>query len=101
AALEREVAERTQQASLLDLTHDTIFVRDMNGVITYWNRGAEELYGWKPEQAVGRRAQELLKPVLPVALDEILAKLLRTGRWEGELDTTRADGTRVSVSSRS
>src|SRR5580704_11948555 len=38
--LEREVAERTQQASLLNLTHDTIFVRDMSDIITYWNRGA-------------------------------------------------------------
>ena len=41
--LRREVAERTQQASLLNLTHDTIFVRDMNDIITYWNRGAREL----------------------------------------------------------
>src|SRR5208282_1838541 len=50
--LEIEVAERTQQASLLNLTHDTIFVRDMSDVITYWNRGAQEMYGlspsWKP-----------------------------------------------------
>ena len=38
--LQVEVAERTQQASLLNLTHDTIFVRDMDFVITYWNRGA-------------------------------------------------------------
>jgi K+-sensing histidine kinase KdpD len=43
--LEIEVAERTQQASLLNVTHDTIFVRDMNDVITYWNQGAQELYG--------------------------------------------------------
>jgi len=98
--LEREVAVRTQQASLLDLTHDTIFVRDMNDVITYWNRGAEELYGWKAEQAIGQRAHELLRTVFPVPVDAIRAELVRTGRWEGELDTTRADGTRVTVSSR-
>src|ERR1700688_725067 len=48
--LEREVAERTQQASLLNLTHDSIFVRDMNDIITYWNRGARELYGWTAEE---------------------------------------------------
>src|SRR5258708_40365701 len=48
--LEIEVAERTQQANLLNLTHDTIFVRDMSDVITYWNRGAKELYGWTSEE---------------------------------------------------
>jgi len=100
AVLEREVLIRTEQASLLDLTHDTIFVRDMNDVITYWNRGAEELYGWKAEQAIGQRAHELLRTLCPVPVDAIRAGLVRTGRWEGELDTTRADGTRVTVSSR-
>ena len=63
--LEIEVAERTQQASLLNLTHDTIFVRDMSDVITYWNRGAQELYGWTAEEAIGKRAHELLQSVLP------------------------------------
>src|ERR1700722_16124951 len=53
--LEREVAIRTQQAGLLNLTHDTIFVRDMSAIITYWNRGAQEMYGWTPEQAIGKR----------------------------------------------
>jgi PAS domain S-box-containing protein len=100
SALEREVAERTQQASLLNLTHDTIFVRDMSDVITYWNRGAEELFGYKAEQAIGQRAHELLKTLFPVPHDEIRAEVLRTGRWEGELDKARADGTRLAVSSR-
>jgi PAS domain-containing protein len=40
--LQAEVLMRTEQASLLDLTHDSIFVRDMNDVVTYWNRGAQE-----------------------------------------------------------
>ena len=98
--LEVEVAERTQQASLLDLTHDSIFVRDMNDVITYWNRGAQELYGWTAEQAIGRRAHELLKAVFPAPVEEIQAELLRSDRWDGELDKTRADGTRVTVAAR-
>jgi PAS domain S-box-containing protein len=98
--LEREVAERTQQASLLNLTHDTIFVRDMNDIITYWNRGARELYGWTAEEAIGKHTHQLLKTDFPVPIDEVRAELLRTGRWEGELQKTKADGTRLVVASR-
>jgi PAS domain S-box-containing protein len=98
--LEIEVAERTQQASLLNLTHDTIFVRDMSDVITYWNRGAQELYGWTAEEAIGKRARELLRSVFPAPIEEIHAELLRLGRWDGELEKTRADGSQVIVASR-
>jgi PAS domain S-box-containing protein len=98
--LQIEVAERTQQASLLNLTHDTIFVRDMSDVITYWNRGAEELYGWSPEEAIGKSSHELLRTVFPSPLEDIRAEFLRTGRWEGELKHTKADGTEVVVASR-
>jgi PAS domain S-box-containing protein len=98
--LEVEVEERTQQASLLNLTHDTIFVRDMNDVISYWNRGAQELYGWTAEQAIGQPSHELLKTVYPSPVEEIRAELLASGRWEGELEKTRADGSRVTVASR-
>jgi len=98
--LETKVAEQTQQASLLNLTHDTIFVRDMSDVITYWNRGAQELYGWTAEEAIGKRAHQLLQTVFPVPIDEIHAELLRADRWEGELEKMKADGTRVVVSSR-
>ena len=83
--LEIEVAERTQQASLLNLTHDSIMVRNMDFVITYWNRGAQELYGWTPEEAVGTRSDELLRTIFPAPVKEIRAELLRTERWEGEL----------------
>jgi PAS domain S-box-containing protein len=98
--LEKEVAERTQQASLLNLTHDTIFVRDMSDIITYWNRGAEELYGWPAEQAVGKHSQQLLQAEFPLPIEEVRAELLRTGRWEGELRKTKADGSGVVVASR-
>jgi PAS domain S-box-containing protein len=98
--LEFEVTERTQQASLLNLTHDTIFVRDMSDVITFWNRGAQELYGWTAEEAIGKRAQELLRSVFPAPIEEISAELLRSGRWDGQLNKSRADGTQVVVASR-
>jgi PAS domain S-box-containing protein len=88
------------QARLLDLTHDTVFVRDMNDVITYWNHGAEELYGWPKEQAVGRHCHQLMRTSFPESLEAITAELLRSGRWEGELVHTKQDGTQVVVESR-
>jgi PAS domain S-box-containing protein len=98
--LQREVAERTQQANLLNLTHDTIFVRDMSDVITYWNRGAEELYGWTAQQAIGKDSQQLLQAEFPLPLEDVRGELLRTGRWEGELRKVKADGASVVVASR-
>jgi PAS domain S-box-containing protein len=89
-----------ERARLLDLTHDTVFVRDVNDVITYWNRGAEQLYGWTSEEAVGKVSHELTQTIFPVPLEEITATLLRTGRWEGELVHAKRDGTRVIVASR-
>jgi len=89
-----------EQASLLNLTHDAIFVRDMNGTIKYWNRGAEELYGWPAEQAVGRVGHVLLKTIFPVSLEQIQEEVIGAGRWEGELVQTRKDGSQVVVSSR-
>ncbi len=88
------------QAALLDLTHDTVFVRDMADVITYWNRGAEELYGISRKEATGRVAHDLLQTRFPEPKDNMRTDLLRTGRWEGELVHTRRDGTQVIVASR-
>jgi PAS domain S-box-containing protein len=95
----REV--RDTQANLLNLTHDSIFVRDMQNIITYWNRGAEEFYGWTAAEVVGKvTTHQLLQTVFPAPLDEIHAELLRTGRWEGELVHTKADGTQAVVACR-
>ena len=101
-AIEREQAEEAlrERARLLDLTHDTVFVRDMTDVITYWNRGAEELYGWPRAQALHKVTHELTQTVFPAPLEDINAELLRAGRWEGELIHTKRDGTKVVVSSR-
>jgi PAS domain S-box-containing protein len=88
------------QAHLLDLTRDSVLVHDLRHVITYWNRGGEELYGWKRVEAIGKVAHDLLKTTFPIALEEIDGKLLGDGRWEGELLHRRRDGTPLIVASR-
>src|SRR5207244_2046974 len=89
-----------EQADLLNLTHDSVFVRDMSDVITYWNRGAEELYGWTRDEAVGKVSHQLTQTIFPAPLEAINAELLCTGRWEGEIIHTKRDGTQVVVASR-
>ena len=88
------------QAALLDLTHDAILVRDDADTILYWNRGAEGLYGWAAEDAVGQKTTQLLRTVFPVSREAANDELHRAARWEGELRHTRKDGTHVVVSSR-
>src|SRR5262249_48592031 len=63
-------------------------------------RGAEELFGWTPEQAIGKRAHELLQTAFPAPAEEIRAELLRSGRWDGEVEKVQAGGKRVVVASR-
>jgi two-component system, LuxR family, sensor kinase FixL len=101
-ALRNHTVEATlrEQADLLDLTHDAIFVRDMRDTITYWNRGAEQLYGWPREEAIGRRATELLQTRFPAPQQDIRAAVLRHGVWEGELIHTTRSGGRVVAASR-
>ena len=89
-----------EQASLLEITHDAVIVRDMNDVIRYWNRGAEYLYGWPRDEAVGKVLRELLRTEFPAPLADIKTALLRNDRWEGELVDTKRDGTEVVVASR-
>ena len=105
--LQAEIVERKrgeealrERAKLLDLTHDTVFVRDIKDVITFWNRGAEKLYGWTKDEAIGQVSHRLMQTIFPVPFEEINAELNSTGRWEGELIHTRRDGTQVVVASR-
>jgi PAS domain S-box-containing protein len=98
--LQESTQRLQQQAELLDLAHDSIVVNDMDGRIAFWNRGAEQTYGWAREEALGQISHELLQTRFPLNLIEITAKLLSQGRWNGELTHTTRSGATIIVSSR-
>lgn len=88
------------QARLIELTHDSIFVRDMDDVIVLWNAGAEQLYGWTAHEALGRRTGDLLGTALRGDRVEADAALFGTGRWEGEVFQRHRDGRIVIIEAR-
>jgi PAS domain S-box-containing protein len=90
----------TEQARLLNLTNDSIIVRDHQDRIVYWNRGAEEMYGFPAKEALGKITHELLQTTHPENLEKIRKNLERDNRWSGELVHTRKDGKTITVFSR-
>ena len=94
--LEQNTAQLAYQARLLDLANDAIFIRNAADKISYWNEGAERLYGWASEEVLNRSVHEILRTAFPVPLLEIL----ETDRWEGELRHTTKYGSQITVSSR-
>ena len=93
----RAEEELHQQAGLLDLT--PVFVRDLNSSIVRWTRGAERLYGYTQQQALGRLSHELLQTQFPASLSQIEQTLHAQGSWEGELAHRTRDGRQVFVHS--
>ena len=104
----RDVTERRRseeelrlRAELLDLAHDAVIVRDpAESRVTFWNREAQAIYGYSPEEALGRVTHELLATVFPESRQAVDHALAREGRWVGELRHTRKDGGVIVVSSR-
>jgi PAS domain S-box-containing protein len=88
------------QAAPLELAHDAIFVRDLDGQITYWSAGAADTYGFTRAEAVGRKAHDLLRTKYPEPMPGIEATAARDGRWDGELAHRCADGRTIIVESR-
>lgn len=91
---------RSRHAALLDLTPDGIFVRKIDGTITDWGAGAQRLYGFTKDEALGARAHELLQARSPRPRHEIEDDLAATGRWTGELIHVSKDGREIIVESR-
>jgi PAS domain S-box-containing protein len=87
-----------QQAELLELTHDAIIVRNDEGVILYWNSGAEDLYGWNREEVLGQNIHDILATKTP--RDEFARALEHHGYWAGHLRHVTKNGREVTVDSR-
>jgi len=98
---ERKQAEQTirEQAALLDISTDAILVCDLDCRILYWNQGAEHLYGWQAEEALGQQANELLSRC-PSTLVELKHTVLEQGTWHGEIQRVTKTGKEVTVEGR-
>ena len=89
-----------QQATMLNEAHEAIITTELTGVIIYWNQGASQIYGWSAEEAIGRKAQELLQTRFPMPIEQILATLHEKDQFHGEFVERTKDGCKVVVSTR-
>jgi PAS domain S-box-containing protein len=101
-AIERAQATQAmqQQANLLEQAHDAILIWEFPRTIVYWNRGAEQLYGFSRKEAIGRSSHELLHTEHPQTMSGVEETLERDGEWTGELTHTTRDGRKLIVESR-
>jgi PAS domain S-box-containing protein len=97
---ERDALRARQQAVLIEQTYDSVLVWAWNGPITFWNHGAERLYGFSRAEAQGRISHELLRTSLPGGVGVFVAHLEAALSWEGELEHTTRDGRGIVVDSR-
>lgn len=92
----RESEQRLrEQADLVELA--PLLARSTKDRIIFWNQGAEQLYGFTKEEALGQTSHLLLRALYPEPLEKIQARLLKDGRWEGEVQHRRKDGTEICV----
>jgi PAS domain S-box-containing protein len=89
-----------EQAALLDLTTDAIILRDFENRILFWNHGAENLYGWKKEEALDKNITELIYKNLSPELEIARKTVVEQGEWQGELEKINQLGQEVIVQSR-
>jgi PAS domain S-box-containing protein len=89
-----------EQAALLDIDPDAIYVKDMEDRVQFWSKGAETMYGYTSDEVTGRRATEFAFSEVPVDYQQALQKVLNDGRWHGEWTQKTREGNEIVVSSR-
>ncbi|MFL9455554.1 MULTISPECIES: hybrid sensor histidine kinase/response regulator [Nostocales] len=99
---EHKLAEEKirQQAALLDVTTDAIFVRDLDNRVLFWNKGAENLYGWLSKEACGEDASKFLYNETPPEEEAAFASVTRKGKWQGEMTKLTKNNKEILVESR-
>lgn len=97
-ARQQAEAQIALQASLLAQIHDAVLAVDLERRLFYWNKGAEKLFGWTTEEAIGKTTDELFGAIRPGSSRALAsAALLSTGPSEGELQLHRKDGASLCV----
>ncbi len=98
---ERKRAEEqiAEQATFLDKAQDAIFVRDLDGKMLFWNKGAERMYGWTRQEVLSRKMDDLLY-THPKELKEAYRATMSQGDWHGELQHFTKDGEELMIESR-
>jgi two-component system cell cycle sensor histidine kinase/response regulator CckA len=95
----RDLASGSELSAVVEASGDAILVKTLQGTITSWNSGAERIYGYRAEEAVGRPVSMLLPPDRPDEVSLLVARLARGERVEHlETRRLRKDGTVVEVS---
>lgn len=90
-----------ERADLLELATEAIMVRDLEGVLQFWNAGAEALYGWRRDEVLGKKIHELLETSFSDGpFESIESALAGEGRWQGNLTQKTRDGQEIVVASR-
>lgn len=95
--LGREIEKR---AELIELSRDAIITRTVDGPITFWSAGAERLYGYTKEEALGKIFREFLQARWPEPREVMREKFFSEGYWSGLLTITAKDGRELQVDSR-
>ena len=89
-----------EQADLLAKARDAIYVRDLSGTISFWNQGAERLFGIPSTGTLGRKVHEVMGEENVAAMSASETATIENGDWTGELRHVTADGTELTVESR-
>ena len=88
-----------EQKALLDKTQDAIVIFEPEGRILYWNKGAERIYGWTADEAVGRFVGEFIHSDLHKFRD-VNKLVMDTGEWSGEMHHLNRERHELVVESR-